>query len=343
MKHNVKNVFIAGGTGFLGYYSSLLFLEKGCKVSTVALTEEIGLDKWFPKEIDTRFANLFELSEDDIYALLKDRGYDTFVYALGPDDRVTPKAPSYEFFHLRLVDYAVKICRAAKRAGIKRCIVLNSYFSYFDRLHNGALSRKHPYIRCRNEQAESIIGLGDDGTFDVMILELPYIFGAMPGRMPIWKSVFLDRFSKLPAFYFPDGGTAAIHVNGVAQAVVAAAFNGEHKGKYQVVNENIRYSEMIGLMLRYARIDKKFVKMPRWLCWLSGYMVLIEERMKGLQGGLDPRGVMTQILSSNFYINPSVIKRELNYAELGFNGGDSCEKGIEEAMLRCYPKNGKLE
>lgn len=28
MKHTVKNVFIAGGTGFLGYYSALQFLKK---------------------------------------------------------------------------------------------------------------------------------------------------------------------------------------------------------------------------------------------------------------------------------------------------------------------------
>jgi hypothetical protein len=157
--------------------------------------------------------------------------------------------------------------------------------------------------------------------------------------MPIWKSVFLDRFAKMPAFYFPDGGTAAVHVTGVAQAVVAAAFNGQHGGKYPVVNENMKFSEIIGLMLRYARIGKKFVKMPCWLCWLSGYMVLMEERMKGLQGGLDPRGVMTQILSSRLFINPDEMKIPLGFAELGFDGGESCEKGIEEAMLRCYPHN----
>jgi len=340
-EYDVKNVFIAGGTGFLGYYSALLFLERKCTVSTVALPEEIDLDSWFPKEINTRFANLFELSEDEIFLMLKDREYDTFVYALGPDDRVTPKAPSYEFFHLRLVEHCIKICSAAKRAGIMRCIVLNSYFAYFDRLQNGALSKKHPYIRCRIEQAEAIVNMGNKGIFDVMILELPYIFGAMPGRMPIWKAVFLDRFSKLPAFYFPNGGTAAIHVTGVAQAVVAAAINGEHGGNYQVVNENMKFSEMIGLMLQFARIDKKFVKMPYWLCLLSGILVLIEERMKGLQGGLNPRHVMTQLLSNDLFIDPDEIKKQLNYAELGFSGGKSCRKGIEEAMKRCYPETSK--
>jgi dihydroflavonol-4-reductase len=341
MKHQVKNVFIAGGTGFLGYYAGLLFLKHGCKVSTVALPEELDLEAWYPKEIDTQFANLFELSEDDIYALLKDKGFDTFVYALGPDDRITPKAPSYEFFHLRLVEHCLKICRAAKRSGIRRCIVLNSYFAHFDRLQNGALSKTHPYIRCRVEQAETIIDLGEEENFEVMIMELPYIFGSMPGRMPIWKDIFLDRFSKMPVFLFPDGGTAAVHVTGVAQAIVAAAYNGEHAGKYAVVNENIKFRNMIGYMLASAGINKKFVKMPQWMCGFVGAMVQKEEHKNGLQGGLDPRFVMTQLLSANLYINPDEIKQRLNYAEFGFDGGESCYKGIQEAMLRCYPNSFK--
>lgn len=339
MLFEVKSVFIAGGTGFLGYYSSLLFLERGCKVSTVALPEEIALDQWFPKEIDLHFANLFDLSEDDIFLLLNDRGYDTFLYALGPDDRITPKAPSYAFFHLRLVEYCLKICRAAKKAGIRRCIILNSYFAYFDRLSNGGLSERHPYIRSRVEQAEAIIGIGEAGIFDVMILELPYIFGAMPGRLPIWKTVFLDRFSKLPAFYFPGGGTAAVHVSGVAQAVVATACNGQQGGKYQVGNENIKFRDIITQMLLAAGIHKKYVRMPRWLCWLTGYLVLLDEHMKGLQGGLDPRYVLTQLLSNDLFVDPEAIKQQLNYDELGFFGGESCLKGIQEAMYRSYSDN----
>jgi nucleoside-diphosphate-sugar epimerase len=337
MKHQVKKVFIAGGTGFLGYYSALLFLKQGCEVATIALPEEIDLDAWYPSEIDVRFGNLFEQSEDEIFALLKEIQADTFVYALGPDDRTTPKAPSYDFFHLRLVEHCLKICRAAKRAGVKRCIVLNSYFTHFDRLQNGALSKVHPYIRCRAEQAAAIDSLGEDGIFDVMMMELPYIFGAMPGRMPIWKSIFLDRFAKLPAFYFPDGGTAAVHVTGVAEAIVAAAYNGTNGGKYPVVSENIRYRDMIGYMLASAGINKKFVKMPLWLCALSGMLIIVEEKVKGLQSGLHPRLVMTQLLSNNLFLDPDETKQRLNYAELGFTDSVSCWKGIQEAMQRCYP------
>jgi dihydroflavonol-4-reductase len=338
MKHNVTNVFIAGGTGFLGYYSALLFLERGCKVSSITLPNEINLDGWFPKEIDLSFGNLFEMSEETIYELLKDKGFDTFVYGLGPDDRITPKAPSYEFFHLRLVEHCLKICKAAKRAGIKRCVVMNSYFAFFDRLHHGKLANEHPYVRCRVEQAAAITGIGEAGVFEVMIIELPYIFGSMPGRMPIWKAVFMDRFEKMPFVFFPDGGTAAIHVSGVAESIFAAATNGLHGERYPVGKTNIKYRTMINYMMAIAGFNKKFVKMPGWMCYFVGLALHINEKISGTQGGLNMTKLMTGILSSDLFFDPSETQDKLGYDELGFGGGENIWKGVQEAMMKCYPE-----
>jgi len=337
MKHDVKNVFIAGGTGFLGYHSALLFLKRGCKVASIALPDEINLGSWFPKEIDLSFGNLFEMSEDEIYNLLKEKNFDTFIHGLGPDDRVTPKAPSYDFFHLRLVEHALKICRAAKRAGIKRCVVMNSYFAYFDRIKQGKLACDHPYIRCRVEQASAITAIGEEGVFDVMIIELSYIFGSMPGRIPIWKSVFMDRFEKLPFVFFPDGGTAAIHVTGVAESIFAAACNGVNGERYPVSSANIKYSDMINYMMKCAGFDKKFVKMPYWMCFLSGVGLRVHEKITGTQGGLDMTKLMTGILSEDLFIDSSESQIKLGFEELGFNGGENIWKGIQEAMMKCYP------
>ena len=313
MKHEVKSVFIAGGTGFLGYYSALLFLKRGCKVASIALPNEINLDPWFPKEIDLCFGNLFEMSEDEIYNLLKDKGFDTFVYSLGPDDRITPKAPSYDFFHLRLVEHCLKICRAAKKAGIRRCIVMNSYFAYFDMLQKGKLANEHPYIRCRVEQAAAVTGIGEEGVFDVMILELPYIFGSMPGRMPIWKSVFMDRFEKMPFVFFPDGGTAAIHVTGVAESVFAAASNGVNGERYPVSSTNIKYRTMINYMMACAGFKKKFVKMPYWMCFLAGVWLNVKDRLMGLQSGLNMSKLMIGLLSENLFLDQLEMQKKLGY------------------------------
>lgn len=334
MRHEVKNVFIAGGTGFLGYYSALMFLKKGCSVSTISLPDEINLGDWYPKEINLSFGDLFKMSENEIFENLNGNNYDTFIYCLGPDDRITPPAPAYDYFHLRLVDHCLRICTAVKMAGIKRCVILNSYFSYFDRQSNGQFSKYHPYIKCRVEQAKAITEIGEDGVFDVMILELPYIFGSMPEREPIWGSVFLDRFKKMPAAFFPDGGTAAIHVTGVAEAVFAAACNGENGSRYPVNSTNIKYKDMINAMMLYAGLKRKFIKIPKWIAYLTGFILLIKDKLSGSQGGLYYPKLMSQILSKDLFIDPIETYERLNYQEYDFKGGDDVYEGIKEAMQK---------
>lgn len=337
MKHEVKKVFIAGGTGFLGYYTALLFLQKGVKVDTIALPDELDLDTWYPKEISTSFGDLFSMSEDEIVSLLKGKEYDTFIYGLGPDDRTTPKAPAYDFFHERLVVQCLKICTAAKKAGIKRCVVMNSYFAYFDRMQQGALSKNHAYIQCRNEQAKAIIDLGKEGVFDVMIVELPYIFGTMPGRMPIWKDVFVERFRTLPAIFFPDGGTVAIHVTGVAEYIVAAAYNGIHGERYPVGDVNINYRDMFPYMMASAGFPKKFIKMPAIFGYIAGLFLMAKEKKEGLQSGLHLAKTMTTILSKDFFLETAQTRKALDFEALGFTGGNDVWAGIREAMQVCYP------
>lgn len=339
MKHHVKNVFIAGGTGFLGYYSALQFLKQGVNVSTIALDENINEKSWLPSEIGISFGNLFSMSEAEIVELLQGKAYDTFVYALGPDERITPKAPAYDFFHEKLVVQCLKICTAAKLAGIKRCIIMNSYFTHFDKISHGQLSAHHPYVKCRREQAEAIVGIGVADKFDVMIIELPYIFGEMPGRIPIWKAVFVEKFKELPAIFFPGGGTTAIHVTGVAQCIVAAAYNGENGKHYLPATANLKYRDMITYMMASAGFPKKFIKMPAFLGYLVGLTLIKKVRKEGLQSGLHMAKIMTDILSRDFFADCEAVKNELNYKELGFDGGESVWSGIQEAMQRSYPES----
>lgn len=336
MKHIVKTVFIAGGTGFLGYYSAMQFLKKGASVSTIALDENINERDWFPSEIPTSFGDLFAMSEDEIFELLQGKDYDTFVYALGPDDRFTPKAPAYNFFYERLVVQCLKICTAVKKAGIRRCIIMNSYFTYFDKIQNGKLSASHPYIKCRTEQAEAITGLGVAGEFDVMIIELPYIFGEMPGRTPIWKDVFVERFKKMPVIFFPNGGTTAIHVTGVAQCIVAAAYNGENGKHYLPASINIKFSKMIKFMMASAGFPKRFIKIPAFIGYFAGLILIAKEKKHGVQSGLHMAKIMTDILSQDFFADCEKVNLELNYNELGFDGGENVWTGIKEAMQKSY-------
>ncbi len=337
MKHDVKNVVIAGGTGFLGYHTALLFSKMGTKVSTISIHEDISAEQWFPKSIPISYGDLFKMTEDEIVYELQDRDIDTFIYGLGPDDRHTPKAPAYNFFQERLVEHCLKVCKAAKRVGVKRCVIMNSYFAYFDRELKGKLSKNHPYIKSRVEQATAIEGIGKEGEFDVMIVELPYIFGDMPVRIPIWKDVFVERFKKFPFVFFPTGGTAAIHVDGVAEYIVAAAYNGENGKRYPVASTNVKFKDMISFMMATAGFPKKFVKMPALLGYVIGLILILKEILHGQQSGLHMAKLMTNILSRDLYFDPEISRKELKLDELGFEDSTDIWTGIREAMQKCYP------
>ena len=169
-----KKLMIVGGTGFLGYYTAKLALSKGYEVGSVSILDDDlvnkDLDSWFPKEIKNTLLDVFEASEEELVKVFK--GYDYMVYAVGPDDRYTPKAPAYDFFHFRLVDSVAKVFRAAEAAGVKKAVVYNSYFAYFDRIYpEMKLAEKHHYIRCRVEQAAILNE--QKKNMEVVVLELP--------------------------------------------------------------------------------------------------------------------------------------------------------------------------
>jgi hypothetical protein len=55
-----------------------------------------------PKEIDLSYGDLFAMTEDEVYEIFNGKNFDTFVYGLGPDDRMTPVAPAYDFFYEKI-------------------------------------------------------------------------------------------------------------------------------------------------------------------------------------------------------------------------------------------------
>ncbi len=343
-----KKVFIFGGTGFLGYYSTLKFLSLGWHVDTLSLPD-IPLGEWFPKEVGVKYGNLFESSVEEIRDILSD-GYDAIVYAVGPDDRVVPKAPAYDFFHERLVVKPRNVFEGAKLAGVKKIVLLSSYFCYFDRIMPDIhLAEHHCYIKVRNEQSAMLKEVcGDE--MDAVILELPYIFGSMPERMPLWKEVFIDRFKKLPAMYFPNGGTVMIHVQGIAESVVAATINA-HTGHYPIGKVNVKFQDWLKVMNDCSGETKKVISVPCWMGKLGGWFVDHKFHKEGREGGLDHVKLMPDIQYRDFFYRDEDVKKvfeALKYDELGFTAVEAsiCD-GIVDTMRAIFPdrydENGNLK
>lgn len=334
----VKSVFIAGGTGFLGYHSALLFRKLGIRVATAALPKEIDLGDWFPTDVPVTYADLFAMPDADLTALFSG-GFDAFVYALGPDDRFIPKAPALAFFQDKLVHQCRRICAAAKAAGIRRCVVMNSYFSEFDRRSGGRLSAHHPYVRARREQEDAVFALGEPGVFDVMVLEFPYIFGTMPGRKPLWRDSFLSHFEGGKAILFPGGGgTACIAVSGIAEAVVAATLNGENGKAYPIGKVNLPFRELLNLMMEALGDPRRYRPVPGFLAAIGGKRIDAQFRKEGKEAGLDHARVMTEILGRRFYLDPEPVEKALGYSALGFTGGTDVRESIRSTIRACYPE-----
>jgi dihydroflavonol-4-reductase len=322
-------IMIVGGTGFLGYHSMLVALKRGYSVNALAI-DDVELGDWYPKEVNVQYGDVFELSEENLQGRFA--SYDAMVYAVGPDDRITPPAPAYEFFHTKLVNVCEKVATAARKAGVKKCVVLNSYFAYFDRIWpEKELSKHHPYIRCRVEQAERVIAAGND-KMAVILLELPYIFGSMPNRIPLWKDVLLDRFTKGKIIFFPKGGTNMIAVEHVGEAIIGALEHGEHGERYTVGDENHSYNEMLEMMMSAIGAHKKIVNIPRFLAVMAGSMIDKGWKKKGLEGGFNGKYLMRDVITHDLFYDPSDTVEKLGYKRGGL------KEAIVATMRACYPE-----
>lgn len=320
-------VFIVGGTGFIGYYATKEFISKGHKVATISL-RDIEIGDWFPKDVEVKHGNIFEMPQDELVKLFT--GYDAMVYAVGPDDRFKPSIDAYAFFHERLVVACGKVVEAAKLAGVKKCVVLNSYFAYFDRIEpHRKLAQRHPYIKCRVEQADHAIELGGD-KMAVMILELPYIFGTMPERTPLWKDVLVEMLYDCDKIYYPKGGTNMICVEHVAEAVVAATEKGVHGKRYPIGDVNMDWVQMLRIMLKSMGMGhKKITTVPTFLMNMQGKKLHKKELEQGKYSGLDARYFFGDIQCKTSYFDPSASIRALGYRTGGI------EKAIDETVKKC--------
>jgi nucleoside-diphosphate-sugar epimerase len=277
-------ILLIGGTGFLGYYATKELIAFGHQVKILALPPDppSGL---FPSEVEIHLADMSSLTDERLQSLL--RGNDAVVFAAGVDDRVTSRKPAYPFFFKHNVESVRRVFTLARAAGVRRGIVLGSYFAYFDRIWaEMKLSIHHPYIRSRVEQAKTAIEAGGNDMI-VSILELPYIFGSMPGKTPLWKPLINYVASPFPLFY-PAGGTACVSVTQVAQGIRGAVEHGEPGKCYPIGGTNLTWIQLMEEISRLAGKPKRVITLPSWLVKIGAWFLKVIHDIKGLESGLEP-------------------------------------------------------
>ena len=318
-------VFILGGTGFIGTHAIRALLGKGHQVSTLTLPPAPPKDL-LPEEVTVYLGDFNKLDDEEV--LHRMAGCEGVIFAGGVDDRVTPKAPAYPFFYRMNVLSSARFFRLALQAGVRRGILLSSYFAHFDRLWPELqLSKHHPYIRSRVEQEAAVLNAAGNG-LDVMILQLPYIFGHLPGRTPLWKPVLDYLHWPFPWVFYTRGGSAMVGVDQVAEAMVGALERGKAGKRYLIGDENLTWQDWITRLLKISGGKKPVVILPDFLVKLGMLGVSGWHRVRGVEGGLDPRHYLAVQTRKTFF-DPGPAQQAL-----GFEGG-TLEEAFRETVKGC--------
>lgn len=329
-------VFMIGGTGLLGSEGAKELIARGHEVSSIALPP-IPEGAKLPPEMELSFGNYMEMSDKELAAHF--RGKDAFVFAAGVDERVEGPAPIYEMFKRYNITPLERMLRIARKNGVKHAVICGSYFSHFAKLWpEKELIKWHPYIRSRVDQEYVALALSDEN-FDVAVLELPYIFGAQPGRKPVW--VFLVEMIRgmKNATMFPKGGTAMVTVRQVGQAIAGAVERSRGARCYPIGYENLTWVEFLKIVHKHMGCpNKKITTIPKWMYVMAARRIMKQQEKVGNELGLN------MVKFADMQCAELFIDKSLGCEPLGVKP-DNIDAAIGESIRLCLDildKNAKM-
>lgn len=307
----MKKVFILGGAGFLGRYTALELIDRGYDVCGVSLPPQ-PKEAILPDAVKMEYLDFFSLPDEAIVEKLQ--GIYAFYYSGGVDERITPDIPAAKYFYEKNVLPTQRLARLAKKAGVQKFIVYGSYTAYFGEKWPDLLYRTvNGYPRTRLLQEEVAYLEGGKG-MDVMVLRLPYIFGTMPGVMPLWK-MFVDQVKGQETVYAGMGGTAMVTVEQVAQAAVGAMEYGQHEMSYAICAMNMKYQRFYEIIAECLGQKTQVIPLP--LENLLPQMEQIDEQTKqaGKEHGIHLK-YTAMFQDRDAFVDPAQTMSILKYKEM---------------------------
>lgn len=303
---SAPHTLVLGGTGMLGYHAVQELHRRGHKVSVLAT--KMPAPDLLPEGVRVWLADLDVCGDDDIRSWLAE--CDAVVFAVGKDDRVTPQRPAYEFFHRANVEPAVRILRLARECGVSRAVMCSSMFVHFDRIWPDLeLARHHPYVRVRREQAAAAFAAAGDA-MALTILEVPYVFGSVPGRRPLWDPLVRLARSRVPLLS-AHGGTNAVAVQHVGEAIAGALDRGFH-GLALVGEENLSWNDLMERIASALGRSRRAHVVPNVLLRASMRASHWSFVLRGLQPGLfQPE--LVRAMTRGFYFDHTPFQYALGY------------------------------
>lgn len=297
-------VFIVGGTGLLGCEAAKQLIKKGHEVKSIALPP-LPEGAEIPEEMKIVFGDVLKKSEEELEELLK--GVDVLVFAAGVDERVEFPAPVLEYYKKYNILPLEKLFPVCKKAGVKRAVILGSYFSYLKKkFPEGNFAQKNKYIKSRMLQ-EEFCKAHADMNFSVCVLELPYIFGTQPGRKPVW-TILIEQIAfmdKMPFTMYPKGGTAMLTCRQVGQ-VISGAVEREKEGfeAIPIGMYNLNWKEFLSVVYdaRGMGADRKIVGVSPWMMKMGMIKAVKDYKKRKIDSGIDPFN-LPYIMDINLFID----------------------------------------
>ncbi len=285
----MKKVFMIGGTGLLGSASAEQFLKNGIGVKTLALPP-LPEGAIMPEGMEIIFQDVNKCTDEELRELMSD--CDCLVYAAGVDERAEFPAPVYDYYYKYNIAPLKKLMPMAKELNYESAVVFGSYFTWLTKERpDMKMAKRNPYMRSRLDQEEYALSMADDN-FNVAVLELPYIFGTQPGRRPVWTVLInqIKMMDKLPATFYPAGGTAMLTVRQVGEACYGAATRTKGGRAYPVSCYNMRWKEFLKIVYRARGMsnNRTVISVRPWMMALYMPVYSLDFKKRGIESGMDP-------------------------------------------------------
>ncbi len=297
------NIFMIGGTGLLGCEAATTLIKQGHKVTSVALPP-LPEGAPIPEEMEIIFGDINKKSDEELENMLK--GNDVFIFAAGVDERVEFPAPVMDYYYKFNIAPLKRIFPICKKVGVKRAVVLGSYFAYLSKARpDMRLTERNPYFKSRIMQEEVCEAACDDN-FSCAVLELPYIFGTQPGRKPVW-TILLEQIGfmdKWPFTMYPTGGTAMLTCRQVGQAIAGAALR--EKSGFEAIPismYNMKWDKFLDIVYNARGMyNRKIVGVSPMMMKMGMIKVAKDYKKRGIDSGMDPFN-LPDIMDIDLFIN----------------------------------------
>lgn len=323
----MTKVFVLGGTGLLGYQTILESLKRGYTVSTIARNKSL-MEELMPEEVEQHIGDINDMTDEEIATILQST--DWFVYGAGVDERTVPEAPATAFYYRENVLPTQRLARIAREAGVKKFVIYGSYHAHFAEKWPELELKQAPYPRTRRLQ-EEVAMLEGEGEMDVMSLRLPYIFGTMPGRTPLWK-MFLPQVVDKKVIVVPEGSTAMVTTQQVAEAGIGALEHGTHGSTYAISGVNMSYADFYRIIADTIGQKDSVIQTASLEEMLPAFEKIDKQMAQSGKERAMPAVKTAELQSRDTTIDPEETKSILKFKEDDVHAAivESIRKAIEE-------------